>query len=191
MGRTGGRRRAGVHTNALFAAEGQSGKRDDYVVNPHLTSERHLWVQNICYQIFITRIYFPRLNYCKTHLPLEGITTGCISFVFLSQIWSMKQCLFDIETYCKHFLKLNQQMISFLIWNGDFCCVIHLINKELSTRSNMMGERENPHLCCAVTAGFAKHITDQSGSSMKFPSAQYLCEFKCFSEISYFVQINK
>lgn len=187
MGRTGGRRRAGVHTNTLFAAERQSGKRDDYVVNPHLTSERHLWLQNICYQIFTTIIYFPWLNYCKTHLPLEGITTGCISFVFLSRIWSMKWHLYDIETYCKHFLKLNQQMNFFLIWNGNFCCVIQLINKELSRRSNTSGREREPHLSCAVTAGFAKHVTYQSDISMKFPFPQYLWEFKCFSEISYFI----
>lgn len=76
------------------------------------------------YEFRISAIrYFPRLNYCKTHLPLEGITTGCISFIFLSQIWSMKRCLFDIETYCKHFLKLNQQMNFFfnLKWKFLLC----------------------------------------------------------------------
>lgn len=100
----------------------QSGKRDDYVVNPHLTSERLSWVQNICYQIFITINYFPRLNYCKTHLPLEGITTGL--FCILESVLVNEMVPFDIETSCKHFLKLNQQMNFFffnLKWKFLLC----------------------------------------------------------------------
>lgn len=79
-----------MHMNTPFTKNRQSGKRADYIVNPQLTSERHIWAHCICDQIFITMINFSSLNFYNTHLPLKGISTECVSFIFLTQNWSMK-----------------------------------------------------------------------------------------------------